>query len=132
MYLDIKILDVNINRMDDLICSACGVQRRVASPDQPCPICQDERQYLPEGGQKWLSPEALSGHGNTFTEVEPGLVSIRTAPAFGIGHRAFLVTTPEGNVLWDCLSVIDDATVAAIRARGGLAAIAISHPHFYG
>ncbi|MCB0154960.1 MAG: MBL fold metallo-hydrolase, partial [Anaerolineae bacterium] len=36
-----------------------------------------------------------------------------------------------GNILWDCISFIDDDTVAAIRARGGLAAIAISHPHFY-
>src|SRR5215475_2332619 len=117
---------------DGRICSACGVQRRVSSETDACPICRDERQYLPEGGQRWLAPADLSGHKNTFTEEEPGLTSIRTAPAFAIGHRALLVETPEGNVLWDCLSLIDDATVATIRARGGLAAIAISHPHFYG
>ncbi|MCX6050661.1 MAG: MBL fold metallo-hydrolase, partial [Chloroflexi bacterium] len=45
--------------------------------------------------------------------------------------RALLVQAPTGNVLWDCLSLIDDAAVAAVQALGGLAAIAISHPHYY-
>jgi glyoxylase-like metal-dependent hydrolase (beta-lactamase superfamily II) len=35
-------------------------------------------------------------------------------------------------VLWDCVSLLDDATIAAVRAAGGLATIASSHPHFYG
>jgi hypothetical protein len=34
-------------------------------------------------------------------------------------------------VLWDCISLIDDPTVAVVKSLGGLAAIAISHPHFY-
>jgi hypothetical protein len=33
--------------------------------------------------------------------------------------------------MWDCVSLVDDAGVAALRQIGGLAAIAISHPHFY-
>ena len=40
--------------------------------------------------------------------------------------------TPAGNLLWDCLGLVDAATVAAVEAKGGLAAIAVSHPHFYG
>ncbi|MCL4402368.1 MAG: MBL fold metallo-hydrolase, partial [Acidobacteria bacterium] len=32
---------------------------------------------------------------------------------------------------WDAISLIDGATVSAVQDRGGLAAIAISHPHFY-
>ena len=40
--------------------------------------------------------------------------------------------TPKGNVLWDCLSLIDDATVEAIGALGGIAALAMSHPHMFG
>ena len=39
--------------------------------------------------------------------------------------------TNGGNILWDCISLIDDATVSTIKALGGLKAIAISHPHFY-
>jgi hypothetical protein len=34
-------------------------------------------------------------------------------------------------VLWDCISLLDDKTIAEVRARGGIRAIAISHPHFY-
>src|SRR3982074_3231289 len=52
-------------------------------------------------------------------------------PAFGIGQRAILARTPAGNVLWDCLALIDDATVDLLKGMGGVAAIAISHPHYY-
>jgi hypothetical protein len=33
--------------------------------------------------------------------------------------------------LWDCISLLEDNTIAEVRARGGIRAIAISHPHFY-
>jgi hypothetical protein len=52
-------------------------------------------------------------------------------PAVAIGQRALLVRTPEGNVLWDCVPLLDDAAEERIRALGGIAAIAVSHPHFY-
>ena len=42
-----------------------------------------------------------------------------------------LIQSPGGNVLWDCISLIDDATIEAVRSLGGLATIAISHPHCY-
>ena len=38
---------------------------------------------------------------------------------------------PHGNILWDCISLLDAATVTLIKGLGGLKAIAISHPHFY-
>jgi hypothetical protein len=34
-------------------------------------------------------------------------------------------------MLWDCVSLIDDELVRAVEERGGIAAIAISHPHYY-
>ena len=34
--------------------------------------------------------------------------------------------------MWDCGSLIDDASIEAIRARGGIYAIAVSHPHTVG
>jgi hypothetical protein len=34
-------------------------------------------------------------------------------------------------VLWDCGTVLTDAGIAEVRRRGGLSAIAISHPHYY-
>ncbi len=115
------------------ICVTCGTQF-AATPGPPahCPICEDERQYVGWNGQQWTTLEDLQReHRNAVATVEPGLSSIITEPKFAIGQRAFLIQTPAGNVLWDCLTLIDDATVAAVRALGGIAAIAISHPHYY-
>ena len=52
-------------------------------------------------------------------------------PAFAIGQRLLLAETPEGNVLWDMIPLVDAAAVEAVRARGEVRAIAISHPHYY-
>jgi glyoxylase-like metal-dependent hydrolase (beta-lactamase superfamily II) len=71
------------------------------------------------------------GFHNTFKQHEANLTGIGTEPIFAIGQRALLVQTAQGNVLWDCISLLDEETVAAIQQRGGLKAIAISHPHFY-
>ncbi|KAI8874001.1 hypothetical protein GQ42DRAFT_91105, partial [Ramicandelaber brevisporus] len=35
------------------------------------------------------------------------------------------------NVLWDCITHIDDETVQKVNELGGIKAILISHPHFY-
>ncbi len=119
------------------ICTACGTQyaARHDAPGQPpphCLICEDERQFVPEAGQRWTTREALARtHRNAFQCLEPGLLGIGTTPAFAIGQRALLVQTPHGNVLWDCIALLDDATIDIIRALGGLSAIAISHPHYY-
>ena len=34
-------------------------------------------------------------------------------------------------MLWDMIPLVDDAAVEAVRARGEVRAIAISHPHYY-
>ncbi len=103
-------------------------------PPERCAICEDERQYVGWQGQQWTTLEEMATEGfrNEFREEEPNLTSIGTVATFAIGQRALLVQTPSGNVLWDCQSYLDDATVAEVRRRGGIAAIALSHPHFYG
>lgn len=68
---------------------------------------------------------------NVLRQVDEGLHEIFIRPTFGIGQRAYLVQTPQGNILWDCVSLIDPGTVSALWALGGIAAIAISHPHYY-
>ena len=111
----------------------CGVQfaERV-EPPEACPICEDERQFVNPRGQTWTTPEALRrSHRNALRAEEPGLLGIGMEPSFAIGQRALLVRTPEGNVLWDCVSLLDGAVVEAVGAMGGLKAIAVSHPHFY-
>jgi hypothetical protein len=120
-------------QMPAFICTACGMQYAPSeAPPAECRVCGDERQFTPPGGQSWTTLEQLAArHLNGFRQHEPGLIGIGTVPAFAIGQRALLVCTPHGNVLWDCISLVDDATVTLIKGLGGLSAIAISHPHFY-
>ena len=69
---------------------------------------------------------------NGIRELEPGLISLLTFPHFGIGQRALLVCTPDGNILWDCIALIDRATIEMVNAMGGLKCIGrSSHPHYY-
>jgi hypothetical protein len=119
--------------MPAFICTACGTQYPPsAAPPEKCRVCEEERQFIPPGGQSWTTLEQLKvRHLNAFRQHEPGLIGIGTQPTFAIGQRALLVCTPRGNVLWDCISLIDEATVTLIKGLGGLSAIAISHPHFY-
>jgi glyoxylase-like metal-dependent hydrolase (beta-lactamase superfamily II) len=119
--------------MDAFICTACGTQYPPgnAAP-QTCTICEEERQYVPPRGQTWTTAGALAAsHFNSWRQHEPGVIGIGTQPQFAIGQRALLVCTPNGNVLWDCISMLDAATIALINGLGGLQAIGISHPHFY-
>lgn len=119
--------------MPHFICVACTLQFAEApAPPPACPICEDERQYVPAGGQAWTTLEALrGGHANAWRQPGADLLAVETAPSFGIGQRALLVRTPAGNLLWDCIALLDPATETVVRALGGLAGIAISHPHYY-
>ena len=121
--------------MEAYICETCGTQYAQRAGEQPpanCPICDDERQYVGWKGQRWTTLEALGrDRHNRVQSEEPNLTGIGTEPAFAIGQRALLVQTPAGNLLWDCITLLDSATIEAVRALGGLRAIAISHPHYY-
>jgi hypothetical protein len=119
--------------MPNYICTTCGVQyAESVLPPEHCLICEDERQYVGWDGQKWTSLKELqSTHRNRLDVEGPELISLVTEPKFAIGQRALHVRTPDGNVLWDCITLIDDRSVAAIQALGGVSAIAISHPHYY-
>jgi glyoxylase-like metal-dependent hydrolase (beta-lactamase superfamily II) len=116
--------------MDCFVCVTCGTQYAPsAAPPEGCPICLDERQYVGHEGQRWTTPGELAlDHRSEVRELEPGLTGIGTEPAFAIGQRALHVT---GGVLWDCVTVLDDAAAAAVERAGGIHTIAISHPHYY-
>ncbi len=115
------------------LCAACGTQFPSATAvPRHCPICEDDRQYIPASGQQWTTLADLrKTHANRFEDVEPGVTRIFTQPKFGIGQQAYLISTPNGNILWDLVALIDEDTVAEIKRRGGVSAIAISHAHYY-
>jgi hypothetical protein len=67
-----------------------------------------------------------------LTELEPGITAVTIEPQVGIGQTSLLVATAAGNLLWEPSGYLDDALVAQVQARGGVAAIASSHPHMFG
>src|ERR1700733_35987 len=118
--------------LDLPICVTCGVQYSGDRPD--CPICLDERQWVGWDGQEWTSLARLraEGHRGRIQDEGPAVTGIGAAPPTSIGQRALLVRTPAGNVLWDMITYLDDEMLAQVAELGGVDAIAISHPHFYG
>src|SRR5262249_47976370 len=118
--------------MQAWICATCGTQFE-PTPIAPsrCPICDDERQYVGWEGQRWTSMEALARGHTVQIESEAEAVTLSMQPGFAIQQRAFLIPDGPRNLLWECLSLVTPEAVAQINARGGVSAIAISHPHFY-
>jgi glyoxylase-like metal-dependent hydrolase (beta-lactamase superfamily II) len=115
------------------VCKACGTQYP-PSDDPPggCSICEDPRQYVPhDEGQVWLTWDEVRSGRRADIRDDHGILGIGSDPGFAIGQRALLVKSAAGNVLWDCIAYLDDEILERISAEGGLAAIAISHPHYY-
>jgi hypothetical protein len=114
-------------------CEQCGAQ--FAGSDEPplsCLICEDERQFVNWNGQAWIAREALTKRHRLVCREDLGLVGIGVEPSFAIGQRALLVREPDGCVLWDCIPLLTNEAVEHVKSLGGLKAIAVSHPHFYG
>lgn len=119
--------------MTNFICTTCGAQYTESDePPAECNICTDERQFVGWSGQGWTTLAKLQeSHRNVVRLEEAGLYGIGMEPSFAIGQRALLITHPEGNILWDCIPLIDDGVVEMVKGIGGISAIAISHPHYY-
>ena len=117
--------------MTHFICATCGCsspppRRRRRLPDLRgrAPVRARERPALDDA--RGAAHRARQPH-----RAEGELTAIGTEPQFAIGQRALLVPWGERQLLWDCVTLLDDATAAEVERRGGLAAIAISHPHYY-
>ncbi|RGP61044.1 hypothetical protein FLONG3_10663 [Fusarium longipes] len=119
-----------------LVCDTCGTQFSTSDRTalKTCHICDDPRQYVPPSGQSFSTlGELKKRFKNEWTECasDPNITFITSTPKLSIGQRAILIKTPSGNVLWDCITLLDDETIQKINERGGLKAIVISHPHYY-
>jgi hypothetical protein len=129
----LRILTLRVIGVPYFICRSCGTQFAESSvPPSTCPSCLDERRAVPAEGTPWTTLDELRrSYRNAFQRIEPKLYGIGTTPHFPIGQRALLVRTENGNFLWDCIALLDDATIDFIGRLGGLRGIAISHPHYY-
>ena len=119
--------------MTTFVCKACGTQYPPSEePPGACSICEDARQYVPhDEGQVWLTWDEVRSELRADIRDDHGILGIGSDPGFAIGQRALLVKSTAGNVLWDCIAYLDDEIVERLAAEGGVAAIAISHPHYY-
>ncbi|GLH80109.1 hypothetical protein SSBR45G_50180 [Bradyrhizobium sp. SSBR45G] len=114
-------------------CLQCGAQfPDRESPPAACRICDEERQFVNWSGQRFLSRDELSARCQIVWRDDDGLTGLGLDPSFAIGQRALLIPEPDGCVMWDCIPLASDAAIAHVRSLGGLKAIAVSHPHFYG
>lgn len=117
------------------ICATCAVETAdLETPPDACAICEDERQWVPEGGTVWTTLDELRERGTriVMTEVEPDLWGLTTEPQVGIGQQTMVVRVPEGTLLLDCVGYLDDEALERVRALGPTLAVAASHPHMYG
>ncbi|RYF95906.1 MAG: MBL fold metallo-hydrolase [Chitinophagaceae bacterium] len=114
------------------ICITCGTEYPKHSKDSLCVICADDRQYFPESGQAWTSHDKLlKDHAVRIAPISATVYEFDISPKFAIGQRAFFIKSNGGNILWDCIPLLDPGLISFIKEHGGLAAIAISHPHYY-
>lgn len=114
-------------------CKQCGAQFPArAEPPACCPICEDERQFVNWEGQAWLTRESLAHSHQLVGRDDLDLVGIGLEPSFAIGQRALLVPEKDGCVMWDCVPLATDDAIRYVAPLGGLKAIAVSHPHYYG
>jgi len=114
-------------------CEQCGAQfGRSDTPPPSCPICEDERQYVNWKGQRWLTREELAKSHKPVWRDDLGLTGLGLEPSFAIGQRALLVRGGNGCVMWDCIPLATGEAIDYVRSLGGLKAIAVSHPHYYG
>ena len=119
--------------MPNYICQTCGAHyAEHSTPPRGCKICEDERQYVHREGQSWTTlTEATAKHDLVIRPMESNLYGIGIEPSFAIGQRALLLRSSQGNILWDCIPLINDQIIQQIKKLGGLDMIAISHPHYY-
>lgn len=116
----------------DFVCETCGTYfyDRIEQPEF-CPICEDDRQYVPPHGQRWLTANQLSEAYTIKLIDDDGLPALGLEPSFAINQRAILIHAEHVTVLWEALPLVTSEAIAWVTRDGPVDFIALSHPHFY-
>ncbi|SAM65050.1 uncharacterized protein UBRO_20111 [Ustilago bromivora] len=101
-------------------------------------VSTDDRRYPCPTGQAYTSQRQLLPK-TTFQfvpeESDDRILRLKFYPPVAIGQTAILLLTRYGAVIWDCcgfVSVELVEQVCKLSPTGKVAAIFISHPHFFG
>ena len=120
--------------MEAFICTACGTQYTPSSvAPRQCVICEEERQYVPP--RRTNLDHTRGPDGWTFQLIPPVRVwsnrhwntaTICDRPTCaGCLHTQWKRPVGLHCVLWDCIAMLDPATIALINGLGSLKAIAV-------
>ena len=105
--------------MQAFICTACGTQYPPSTtPPSACIICEEERQFVPLGGQSWATLQGLSAtRFNGWRQHEPGILGM----IFAVGGLTSLAGAWVASRAW-VLRQLGPAMPASlfIRAAGML------------
>ena len=121
--------------LEHYACSNCGHWQVWFSGQTPlgCPICMDTRNALPPDGWDFKDePWAEATFTTHWREVAPDLWAFWCTPKFGLGATGWLMIRDDGNVMFESCPWYSADALARIRALGGVAVLASSHPHGYG
>ncbi|RZS90787.1 hypothetical protein EV189_0014 [Motilibacter rhizosphaerae] len=115
-------------------CTNCGHWQRwfAAAPPPTCPVCADVRNALPDHGFSFVTPDDLGEVRTLWREAVPGVLDYWTEPVLGLGSHGWVISTPDGQVGFECAPWYSADALADLRSRGGLAVLASSHVHGYG
>ncbi|SPO32031.1 uncharacterized protein UTRI_02588 [Ustilago trichophora] len=114
---------------DLAVCTTCGNQFSSQQGPPECPVCY---------GQAYTSQRQLVSK-TSFElvpeESDPRILRVKLDPPVAIGQTPILLATKVGIVIWDCcgfVSVELMQRICSLSPTGKVAAIFISHPHFFG
>ena len=115
------------------LCTNCGFwQKYFRRPDR-CPVCEDSRHVLPEGGYEFLTVEEMGRRVEcVWDEVEEGIWRYSIRPAVGISPSGYVIRTEEGNVAFEGAPFYSPEVLEHIESIGGVDYLSASHPHTYG
>lgn len=115
------------------ICTNCGFWQKYFRRPERCPVCEDARHVLPEGGYEFLTAAEMGERVRCVREeVEPGVWKFSVEPAVGISPSGYLIVSDDGNVAFEGCPFYDEEALGHMESLGGVEFVSASHPHTYG
>ena len=114
-------------------CEQCGAQfPQAAAPPALLPDLRGRAAICELEGPAMAHARSVGGTPQDRLASVVAFEGSALDPGFAIGQRALLVPGADDCVMWDCIPLATPEAIEHVRSLGGLKAIAVSHPHYYG